>query len=220
MKKGVPSVYLVWRVSLDLGLPGDGVRALSITLQSGRQLCCQGCVPALLCLESSAPAQQCCPGAGDGIPTRSRPITEHFTFSGFPSITFLQQRGALAASERPSCKLLPPSISPLLLPTEAGIAQPAPSLLGRANLGLGTRPSFPAGILQCHSMPLCHHPADGLLLCPALPPVGRSGLLSQSGTSKALKHPQSAVPDELLLAFLAQTASATSLFLCLRMKGW
>lgn len=25
MKKGVPSVYLVWRVSLDLGLPGDGV---------------------------------------------------------------------------------------------------------------------------------------------------------------------------------------------------
>lgn len=54
---------------------------------------------------------------------------------------------------------------------------------------------------------------------PCLVPMGRNRLLSQSGMSKAVKHPQSAVLEELLLAFLLKTASATSLFLCFRMKG-
>lgn len=47
----------------------------------------------LLRLDTSAPAQQRWHRAGDGVPTRSVvrwPITEHFTFSSFPSITFLQ----------------------------------------------------------------------------------------------------------------------------------
>lgn len=45
-------------------------------------------------------------------------------------------------------------------------------------------------------------------------PMGRKGLL------EALTHPQSAVLQEPLLAFLSQTASATPLFLCFRVKGW
>lgn len=67
--------------------------------------------------------------AGDGVPTRCLVrwlITEHFTFSSFPGITFLQQRGALTTSAPPSCNLLPPSISSLLLPAQAGISRPHP----------------------------------------------------------------------------------------------
>lgn len=224
MKKEVSSVYLVWRVSLDLGLPGDGVSALSITLQSGRQLHCQLLSPSPV----SAPAEtgdQCPSPAvlaqGGGWDPHKVPgeVAHHRTFYLFqlPQHHFSPAKRSSGYFCTSILQSAASSISSLLLPAQAGISHPSPPLLGRMNLGLGTRPCFPVGILQPHSMP----PSswwDAPLPCPV--PMGRNGLLSLSGTSKAVKNPQSAVLEELLLAFLPQTASATSLFLCFRMKGW
>lgn len=136
MKKGVPSVYLVWRVSLDLGLPGDGVSALSITLQSGRQLS-----SAASCCDWRPVPQPSSAGRSRGWGPHKVPgeVAHHRTF-----YLFQLPRHHFSPAKRSfdyfCTSILQPAASQHLITALAspGRDKPSPSLLGRMNLGLGT----------------------------------------------------------------------------------
>lgn len=200
MKKGVPGVYLVWRVCLDLSLPGDGVGL------------CFSCWLLYQCVPKASPAStpavpkgQCHSSAALEVamvttkPLLSWPFRERFTFFSFPSISPLQQRGPVASP--PSCSTT--VLSQLL----AGTCQLFPILVGtrqnefRAGIPL---PGIPMGSQHPHSSSLpCAIIQLGRCSC-ALSCSPREGTGRFHGPAQVwqLKYPQPALLDDLLVTFL------------------
>lgn len=107
----------------------------------------------------------------------------------------------------PATPLPPSSLVPALggagRDTSASPSLLGPGRLGRMNSGPGYVATLPRGISAAplKTTGLYHHPAGGMLL--ALLTAGRNRPLSQPSTSEAIKRLQSALLNELLLAFLS-----------------